>query len=241
MPSGSTWTRSGADVVDTRSIATAAVAWRPAHRIVASRFPPVGPWDRIARPEDFEALAEIEGLTNPRIRAELGTLSLIPRHRWATGPGTTPIMAAFTHLNPEGTRFSDGSFGVLYVSSSAETAIRETVHHRQRFLERTREPPMQVQMRRYVTAIRRPLHDLRGGFPELHDPDDYSASQRVGRDLRGAGSDGVLYDSVRHRGGECAAVFWPDCVAPFTQAAHYTYVWNGRSITDVIEMTSVLL
>ena len=40
-------------MVDTGSIATANVAWRPAHRIVASRFPPVGPWDRIARPEEI--------------------------------------------------------------------------------------------------------------------------------------------------------------------------------------------
>jgi hypothetical protein len=228
-------------MVDAGSVATAEVAWRSAHRIVASRFPPVGPWDRIARPEDFEVLAELEGLTNPRIREELGTLSLIPRHRWATGPGTTPIMAAFTHLNPEGTRFSDGSFGALYVSESAETAIRETVYHKEQFQRRTREPPMQIQMRRYVTAIRRPLHDVRGGFPALHDPDDYSSSQRVGRELRSAGSDGVVYDSVRRQGGQCAAVFWPDCVAPFKQATHYTYVWDGRSITDVIKLTRVAL
>jgi RES domain len=228
-------------VIDAGSIPTALVEWRPAHRIVASRFPPVGPWDRIARPEDFEALAAIEGLTNPRIREEMGTLSLVPRHRWATGPGSTPIMAAFTHLNPEGSRFSDGSFGALYVSNSAETAIRETVYHRERFLERTREPPLQIQMRRYVTTIGRRLHDVRGGFPEVHDPHDYSASQRLGQELRSAGSDGVVYDSVRHRGGQCAAVFWPDCASPFTQATHYAYVWDGRSISNVIELTGVPL
>jgi hypothetical protein len=223
------------------SIPTADVEWRSAHRIVASRFPPVGPWDRIARPEDFEALAEIEGLTNPRIRVELGTLELIPRHRWAVGPGSTPIMAAFTHLNPEGSRFCDGSFGTLYVSNSAETAIRETVHHRERFLERTREPPLQIQMRRYVTGITRPLHNIRGGFPQFHDPDDYAASQRLAGELRGSGSDGIVYDSVRNLGGQCAAVFWPDCVAPFTQATHYAYIWDGTSITSVIELTQVPL
>jgi hypothetical protein len=228
-------------VADAASIPTADVAWSAAHRIVASRFPPVGPWDRIARPEDFEALSALEGLTNPRIREELGALSLVPRQRWAVGPGTTPIMAAFTHLNPEGSRFSDGSFGALYLSNSAETAITETVHHRERFLRRTREPPIQIQMRRYVTAIRKSLHDVRGGFPHIHDPDDYSASQRLARELRGAGSDGVVYDSVRHRGGQCAAAFWPDCVAPFTQAAHYTYVWDGGAITNVFEMTRVAL
>ena len=51
-----------------------AIDWR-AHRIVPSRFPPVGPWDRIADPADFESLAEVEALTNPRIREELSSLS----------------------------------------------------------------------------------------------------------------------------------------------------------------------
>ena len=40
-----------------------AIDWR-GHRIVPSRFPTVGPWDRIADPADFEALAEVEALTN---------------------------------------------------------------------------------------------------------------------------------------------------------------------------------
>ena len=92
-----------------------AIDWR-GHRIVPSRFPPVGPWDRIARPEDFEALAEVEALTNPRIRDELGVLALTPHERRVSGPGTTPIMAAFTHLNPEGSRFSDGTYGVFYAA-----------------------------------------------------------------------------------------------------------------------------
>lgn len=223
------------------SIPTALVAWNPAHRIVASRFPPLGPWDRIARPEDFEALAALEGLTNPRIREELGTLSLVPRHRWAVGPGSSPIMAAFTHLNPEGSRFSDGSFGTLYVSDTADTAIRETVYHRERFLRRTREPAMQVQMRRYVTTINRRLHDVRGGFKAVHDPDDYAAGRRLAGELRSKGSDGIVYDSVRNAGGQCAAVFWPDCVGPFTQATHYSYVWDGTVITSVIELTQVPL
>lgn len=148
-------------------------------------------------------------------------------------------MASFTHLNPEGSRFSDGTFGVLYLGNSIETAIKETVYHRERFLERTGEPPIRVEMRRYVTSVTRRLHDVRGGFPEIHAPNDYSVSQRIARELRSSGSDGVVYDSVRNRGGQCSAVFWPDCVGPFAQAAHYAYVWDGRSITNVIELTQV--
>ena len=223
------------------SIPISRVTWRPAFRIVPSRFPPVGVWDRVARPEDFDTLAEIEGLTNPRIREALGVLALIPRERWARGPGSTPIMAAFTHLNPEGTRFSAGKFGVFYASATVETAIRETVHHRERFLARTREPPMQLSMRCYATAIDCRLHDIRGGFPELHDPDDYSRSQQAGAGLRAENSNGVVYDSVRDRGGTCAGIFWPDLVAPCVQTRHFAYAWDGTSITAVLELSEVRL
>ena len=216
------------------------VWWRKAYSIVPSRFRPVGPWDRIADPRDFEALSELEGLTNPRIREELGALSLIPPARRVSGRGTTPIMAAFTHLNPEGSRFSDGSYGVFYASHEIDTAIRETVYHRERFLQRTSEPAMTLQMRCYVTAINRRLHDLRGGFRVQHDPENYLASQKLARLLRDRGSDGLAYDSVRHAGGQCAALFWPDCLAPCTQGAHFAYHWDGVRIAHVVELRGVV-
>jgi hypothetical protein len=45
-----------------------AVAWPEAWRIVPSRFPPRGVFDRVAAPEDLEALFAIESLTNARLR-----------------------------------------------------------------------------------------------------------------------------------------------------------------------------
>lgn len=214
------------------------VDWR-AFRIVPSRFPPVGVWDRIASPGDFDALAEIEGLTNPRVREELGALATVPRDRWVSGPGTTPIMAAFAHLNPEGSRFSDGTFGVFYAASEIETAIRETVYHRERFLGRTREKPQRVQMRCYVTSIKRRLQDIRGGYPALQDPASYAASQPFASELRSRHADGIVHDSVRRAGGQCVAVFWPDCVGPCTQGKHFDYHWDGSAISQVIELRAV--
>ena len=217
-----------------------AIDWRT-YRLVSSRYPPVGPWDRIANPADFEALAELEALTNPRLREELAALSRIPLHRRISGPGTTPIMAAFTHLNPEGSRFSDGHFGVYYAAHDLATAIRETVYHRERFLARTNEPPMRLEMRSYLSTIRARFDDLRGGFPALHDPASYAASQAFARKRRDAGSNGVVYDSVRRAGGECVASFWPDCVGPCTQGKHFAYCWDGTRISDVLELRSVSL
>jgi hypothetical protein len=218
----------------------AAIAGR-VYRIVASRFPPVSLWDRISDPADFDALAEIEGLTNPRIREELGALASIPSHRRVAGPGTTPIMAAFTHWSPEPSRFCDGTFGVFYAARAVETAIRETVFHRERFLAATQQPAQQVTVRSYVTSIRCELHDLRGGYPELHDPDirSYPSSAAFARGLRESGSNGLAYRSVRHAGGECAAVFWPDCLEPCVQGSHYAYHWNGSAITDVVRLEAV--
>jgi hypothetical protein len=226
---------------DPFAISQRRIRWQPAWRIVPSRYPVVGPWDRIAAAADFEALATVEALTNPRLRQASGAWPHIPRQRWLTGPGSTPVMAAFTHLHPEGSRFSDGSFGVFYASRGLQTAIRETVFHRERFLARTHEPAMQLQMRSYQCRIACTLHDLRGGYPELHKPDDYSASQALALRLREANSNGVVYDSVRYPGGQCAALFWPDKVGPCRVAKHYAYHWDGTAIRDVLELKSLSL
>lgn len=220
-------------------VPVAHVAWTPAHRIVSSRFPPVGLWDRIADPADFEALAALEGLTNPRLRESLGQLALIPPQRRIAGPGTTPVMAAFTHLDPAGSRFSDGRYGVFYAARAIQTAIEETRYHRERFLASTQEAPIELTLRCYAMDIRSDLHDLRGGYREAHDPDDYGASRALGRTLREAGSNGVVYDSVRHAGGECVGVFWPDQVGPCRQTHHLGYWWDGRRISHVVRKTLV--
>ena len=215
------------------------IRWSQALRIVPSRFPPVSVYDRIADPDDLEALFTIEALTNPRIRDELGVLPLVPLERRVSGPGTTPVMAAFTHLNPDGSRFSDGSWGVFYAARSLTTAVEETVFHRERFLAATAEPPCDVEMRCYRTSIQARLHDLRGGWPAEHDPDSYVASVKLARRLRADGSDGIVYDSVRHAGGECVAVFYPDCVAPCVQAEHLRYCWDGKSIAKVLAVSEL--
>ncbi len=208
----------------------ARVQWPEAWRIVPSRFPPEGVFDRIAAPGDLEALYAVESLTNARLRDELGQLALVPRERRVSGPGTQPVMAAFTHLNPDGSRFSDGSYGVFYAARALDTAVAETRYHRARFMAATREPPLDLPMRCYRTAIHARLHDLRRGWSAMLDPVDYAAPQALARELRAAGSDGVVFPSVRDPDGECVGVFHPDRVAPCVQARHLLYRWDGERI-----------
>jgi hypothetical protein len=205
---------------------------------VSSRFPPVGLFDRVASPEDLEAVVAIEALTNPRLRDETGELRLVPEPDRVSGPGTTPIMAAFTHLNLAGSRFTDGTYGVYYAARTVATAIAETVFHRARFLAATEEPPIEIDLRAYASNIAAEFHDIRGEQPTLaaiYDPDPahYGAAQSFARDLREADSNGIVYSSVRDVGGECVAVFRPRLLAPVVQGPHYCYVWDGHKVAHI--------
>jgi RES domain-containing protein len=215
------------------------IRWTHAYRIVPSRFPPIGVYDRITDPADLEAVFAIEALTNPRLREEEGALKLVSKEHRISGPGSTPVMAAFTHLNPEGSRFSDGSWGVFYAAHSIATAVEETVYHRERFLAATAEPACDIQMRCYRTSVDSKLHDIRSGWQAAQDPDSYTASIILARELHAADSNGIVYDSARHRGGECLAAFHPDVVAPCTQAQHLVYRWDGHRISQVLEVSEL--
>jgi hypothetical protein len=203
--------------------------WADSCRLIPSRFPPVSLFDAVADPADLELVFAIEALGNPRLRDAVGQLELVPLDQRISGPGCSPIMAAFTHLNPEGSRFSDGSYGVYYAANTLETAVAEVGHHRSRFLARTAEPAIDIDLRCYRVTVRASLSDLRGLGGPLHDPDSYAASQAFGIALRAEGVAGIAYDSVRHAGGQCVALFTPRAtVPPARQAEHVTLRWNGE-------------
>lgn len=214
------------------------IVWTPCHRLIASRFPTVGLYDRIAAPADLEVVFAIENLTNPRVRQELGQLSLVPPAERVAGPGATLIMSAFTHLNPAGSRFSDGSWGVYYAADSLHTAVAEVSHHRAALLRATAEPAIDIDLRWIVADARAPLHDLRGlaaAYPQVHDPQHYGASQQLARRLRSEGSAGIAYTSVRRPQGECLALFKPTTLGNARAAGHIGLHWDGHAISHWYE------
>lgn len=218
-------------------LSTTPVEWRPSYRIVPSRFPTQSLFDRVADPADLEAVYAIEALTNSRLRQEVGEISLVPPEERVTGPGSTPIMAAFTHLNPAGSRFSDGTYGVYYAAESVDTAIAETRYHRERFLAATQEPAIDLDMRVYLTDVTGTLQDLRGrqDLAAIYAPDSYRDSQSLGRTMRAQGAWGVIYDSVRWQWGQCVAVLRPRALSNCRQGMHLVYAWNGSRIDTVYE------
>ena len=214
------------------------IRWRTAIRIIPSRFPPIDLFERVADPEDFEALHEVEALTNDRLREEVGDIRRVAPEDRVFGPGSSWIMAPFTHPNPNGSRFSDGAFGVYYAARDRATAVAETCYHRARFLAWTGEPPIELDVRVLEATLDARLHDLHPLAPDLPgvlDPDDYGAGQRLGGRLREEGSWGIAYPSVRRAGGDCVAVFRPRALSGCRQAEHLVYAWDGTEIAEVYE------
>ena len=225
------------------TISTDLIHWAPCYRIIPSRFPPINLFENVASPADLDAVFIIEAITNDRIRDSVGDLSLVPPEDRVSGAGTTPIMAAFTHLNPEGDRFTDGSYGVFYASKTIGTAIAETSYHRTRFMQATEEPAQELDMRAYAVDLKAELHDIRPRHKSTQDyyhPTNYSASQALAKQLRDAGSDGIVYQSVRDDGGECVAVFRPRLLDNCRQERHFCYVWDGQKIATIYEKKELI-
>jgi len=222
-------------VIDPSAIPVTGINWPRAVRIIRSIFPPIDLFEDIADPADWPLLISAEQKTNPRLMETVGNLDLVPTERRIAGPGASYLMAPFTHVSTDRpSRFSDGTFGVLYAGNSFEVALFETIHHHGRFMVRTDEPAgWTSQFREIVLAVNARLHDLRpdNEAPSIDlPPDDYHANQVLGARLRLAGSDGVIYPSVRAPNGECVGLFHPDCAANPVQGRHLDYHWNGTTI-----------
>lgn len=213
---------------------------RTMHRLIATRYPSHGILDRVASPEDLEAVFELEAWTNDRIANELGMLLRVPRDEWVVGtPLASVVMAAFCHPRPGGARFSDGERGAWYASFAVETAHAEALYHRGRELSEIGVTDARLEMREYVASFSATVHDIREDRPEfhaLHDPDDYGPSQRFAQELVRSGSDGLVYRSVRHPGGTCLACFRPKLVTGVRVGHHFEYRWSRNQAPIIRRM-----
>lgn len=216
-----------------------------AYRLVNSKFPPIALFDDVADGEDFEALYQIQALTNPRLQNEIGRLELIPRDQIPFGiPGCSYATAPFTHVNPAGSRFSNGTFGVLYLADRMDTAIAEVRHHQERYWSNVPDLNYERFVFRGLTAsfndsgmrdaTALPLSDA------IYAPDDYAHSNQLGSELKREGCMGLRYHSVRSTGNICWALMTPRPVTSIIQSAHYEMIWSGQ-IISVSRITTIVV
>jgi len=216
---------------------TSRVRWDAAVRIIPSRYPVVGIFDDVADPADLEVVIALAAATNPRVLDEAGELPLVRAGDRVVGPGTTPVMAAFTHTRPS--RFSDGSYGVYYAAADEATAIAESAYHRGRFLRDAGFPDERLDMRVYRARISGRYDDLRARplADPVYDPQSYAASQVHAAPVYIADElDGIVATSVRRPAGQCIAAFRPRRVRDCTVLRHLEYRFVNYDLTAVVDI-----
>jgi RES domain len=224
-------------------LTTSRIKWPQAWRIIATRYPPINLFERVSTdPAVWDVLVELEQATNPRVRDETGEISLVPPNRRVSGPNASWVMAPFTHLNPKGSRFSNGSYGVYYAARELKTAIRETAYHFERFALDSHDGVRNEDMRVLLGSIDHPFEEIdslpNAARTEILDPNSYAASQPFALSRRQIGSDGLSYPSVRHKNGRCIAAFWPDVVGIPIQERHLRYEWDGIAVRRYFDFSS---
>lgn len=215
-----------------------------AHRLVPSRFPPIGVFDRVASVDDAMAAMELEGLTNDRLRIAAERSALLPAENWVVGvPGATIVMVAFLHAASEGGRFNGPQLGAWSAARDLRTAIRETsYHHTRRLATSSMGFDATITMREFTTALDAPLIDLRDReqtMPALYHRSDYTVSQQFGEACRARGDVGIIWNSVRHAGGECVVIYQPRRLLPVQQGQHLEYRWHGVAEPEILRLSSV--
>jgi hypothetical protein len=231
-------------VVALATLPEAPLQKQPAHRLVNSKFPPIHIFDDVASNADFEAIYRLQGHTNPRLLDAVGQIRLVPPERRPFGiTGCSYALAPFVHVNPLGSRFSRGEFGVLYAAENPETAIAESRHHQQRYFQSLPGGGLKydrITMRGLKLVFSATLLDIRApALDQYHwrDPENYIPAQQLGDATKTADKDGLLYESVRAPGHSCYALFSPHLVSAVVQTRHYEYIWDGTRISDVVELT----
>lgn len=211
-----------------------------AYRLVNSKFPPESLFDDVADEQEFEAIYAIQALTNPRIQDECGNLALLPTNEIPFGiKGVNYATAPFTHVNPDGSRFSDGTFGMLYIADTIQTAIAETKYHQEKAFQN-------IVGLHYDTITMRGIAISFSGKvvnalnnENIHTANNYTASRIFGNTLRKNKELGVYYKSVRNNDAFCWGLFSPSTVHSAIQTKHFEFVYNGKCISNVREISIV--
>jgi hypothetical protein len=187
------------------------------HRLIPTKYSVL---ETLALPPDVLAdLGELEAATNERTIAEGGGNSAIGPGELLYGvPEAHIVNAAFTHHGPHGGRFHTPRRGAWYSGVELETSVAEVAFHKRRFLEDAR---LKGQC---AFDYRDFLADFSGDFHYLDSdellaclrpgpiPQCYGASQALANTLLHAGSNGIVYTSVRYASGTCIACFRPALV-----------------------------
>ena len=190
---------------------------------------------KLVAAEELDALAEIEGATSARLRTqEIGAERLDRRELVFGIPHATLINAAFSYWLPRGrNRFNGPGRGAWYAAIELETCLAEVSFHMERELAFVGDFHATVEYAELYASFVGDFVDVRGlqPTPEFLDPDPekgYPAGNQFADGVRAAGHYGIVYPSVRKKGGVCVAALVPHSVQSVAQGRVVRLRWTGK-------------
>ncbi|MCZ4279863.1 RES family NAD+ phosphorylase [Kiloniella laminariae] len=188
-------------------------------------------------PDDLAILEELEMMTSPRHQSLVALpAGLSPDELIAENAryGWSYINAAFCYTHARGNRFNGPERGAWYATfgkSAVKTAQSEVAFHLSNELKNTNSLINTTRYRELLAGFSTDLHDL----SKQHDQDylapdparAYPAGQSLARNLFRAEANGVIYPSVRHKGGRCIAIFRPHLIQNIRPGQSWEFCWSG--------------
>jgi len=194
--------------------------------------------------DDVATLAEIEGATSTRIRAQDRGLEHVHANEFVYGvPHSHFINAAFAYTRPRDlNRFNRDGRGAWYAALSLETCMREVVFHMQDFLRRAGEYQATVEYAEMFASMAGEFIDLRNVQHPCLNPDvsiGYTAGNQIADAALSKGLNGIIYPSARHPGGVCLAALRPHAVQSVATGDAYRMIWSGSPDPEIIKADPV--
>jgi hypothetical protein len=229
---------------------TSQIDQRDTHRLIPAQFADGGAsvLTRLTNDDTtLNAIFELDNATNDRLLAESGLLPGIDARELVFGiPSYRIINAAFCHPAPVGSRFNSPDRGAWYAGFELKTSQAEIAYHRQLWLRETAwEEEESADYLDYLADFRVDFHDLRvndlrvndlrkNEFADVLSPVSYAASQALAAELLQLGSAGIVYPSVRLRGGTCISCFRPVLVTNVRKGDTFTFVFSDSRTPPTI-------
>jgi RES domain-containing protein len=201
----------------------------------------------VENPQDLDALAEIEGATSNRLIAQQRGTGEVAKLELVYGvPFASFINASFAYAKPRQlSRFSGPGRGAWYSALEVETALAEVAFHMTRFLADAGRLETSVDYAELWASFAGEFVDLRN--PRLNhqcldaDPATaYPAGNRLARSAIESGINGIVYPSVRRKGGTCIAALFPHAVQSVAQGGIWRLAWKGNENPEITEIAPVL-
>jgi RES domain-containing protein len=203
---------------------------------------------KLVEEADLAALAEIEGATSARLRAQAAGAERLDRRELVFGVAHANfINAAFAYFMPRVlNRFNGPGRGAWYAALALDTCVAEVAFHMERELANIADFNAIVDYAELYASFIGDFVDLRDAKPrpDFLDPDpnkSYAAGNAFADAVRAAGHYGIVYPSARQTGGTCLVALVPHAVQSVRQGGVVRLRWTGRPgprVSQVGELTA---